>query len=71
MLQDEEAKATGRPAPPLLWRSYRGRWGRRLAIIGNESEDLPLRLSMQEDIFLIGSIMKEIVEPVFRQSKRK
>ena len=27
--------------------------------------------SMQEDIFLVGSIMKEIVEPVFRQSKRK
>ena len=27
--------------------------------------------SMQEDTFLIGSIMKEIVESVFRQSKRK
>lgn len=80
MLQDEEAKATGRPAPPpplveelsrtmgKAFGHYRQRVRRPAIALAPAAFE---ERSMQEDTFLVGSIMKEIVEPVFRQSNRK
>lgn len=79
MLQDEEAKAhwSSRSAPLVeelsrtmgkAFGHYRQRVRRPAIALAPAAFE---ERSMQEDIFLIGSIMKEIVEPVFRQSKRK